>query len=445
MSKLQHLYTRGKNCIYWMNFKYKGLRIHQSTRTSNVVEALAILAAKKNQLAEQLKTCELNAAKNQASEGEGLCTQESVIDDISRVMTCKRDTLILNGLYLRGKKYWMNFRYKGQRIHQSAETSNKEKAMALLLNKKYEILFSNKWTKHDSTGKLNDIIFDDASILAFHHHFSQQRSVYVKAYKLGVLCNLIGDRYVSQINQSTFTAIEASLSSRGCTPCTINKYFSTVNTVLEVVRKKFNAPCYPIPKVKLATKRKIIRCISYKEEDFILDYFGDKKRIARSRVGWTSLDLVEIYKVGVGTGMRRGELFSFRVEQINGQKIILSPEQHKTGDLSGEKAIVIPKSVLSLLEFRIERIKLRPCERVFGYEKTLFTSLWERMKKAMGLSRDRLFTPHCMRHTFASRMAQRGLPIYFLSKMLGHTSVKTTEMYAHLYIEDLVAAMNHYS
>jgi integrase len=36
-------------------------------------------------------------------------------------------------------------------------------------------------------------------------------------------------------------------------------------------------------------------------------------------------------------------------------------------------------------------------------------------------------TPHSMRHTFACRMLNAGMPIYDVSKMLGHESVQTTE------------------
>jgi integrase len=39
---------------------------------------------------------------------------------------------------------------------------------------------------------------------------------------------------------------------------------------------------------------------------------------------------------------------------------------------------------------------------------------------------------HGMRHTFASNLVMAGVPIYTVSKMLGHADVKTTEIYAHL-------------
>lgn len=39
---------------------------------------------------------------------------------------------------------------------------------------------------------------------------------------------------------------------------------------------------------------------------------------------------------------------------------------------------------------------------------------------------------HLLRHTFASRLAQKGVSLYKISKWLGHKSCDTTQIYAHL-------------
>lgn len=39
---------------------------------------------------------------------------------------------------------------------------------------------------------------------------------------------------------------------------------------------------------------------------------------------------------------------------------------------------------------------------------------------------------HILRHTFASHLAQAGVPLYTISKLLGHSSIRMTEIYAHL-------------
>ena len=57
--------------------------------------------------------------------------------------------------------------------------------------------------------------------------------------------------------------------------------------------------------------------------------------------------------------------------------------------------------------------------------------------KALGLNegvtdRRQRVVIHTMRHTFASWLVQKGTPLYTVSKLMGHSSIKMTERYAHL-------------
>src|SRR6185295_12903057 len=49
---------------------------------------------------------------------------------------------------------------------------------------------------------------------------------------------------------------------------------------------------------------------------------------------------------------------------------------------------------------------------------------------------------HDLRRTFASRLAQRGIPLHTIAKLLGHGATYVTERYAHLSCDDLREAMN---
>jgi integrase len=54
----------------------------------------------------------------------------------------------------------------------------------------------------------------------------------------------------------------------------------------------------------------------------------------------------------------------------------------------------------------------------------------DRVREAAGL--DETFTPHVLRHTFASLAAQAGVSLYKIGTWMGHTMSEVTEIYAHL-------------
>jgi site-specific recombinase XerD len=70
-----------------------------------------------------------------------------------------------------------------------------------------------------------------------------------------------------------------------------------------------------------------------------------------------------------------------------------------------------------------------------------FHSLWMFYKAQTSMCQDPDVTPHVLRHTCASRLVQSGVPLYTVSKWLGHSSIKTTERYAHLTVSDLDVAL----
>lgn len=67
-----------------------------------------------------------------------------------------------------------------------------------------------------------------------------------------------------------------------------------------------------------------------------------------------------------------------------------------------------------------------------------FKKSWDPALKAAKLTDVHV---HDLRHTFASRLVMRGVPLFQVGRLLGHSSPKMTMRYAHLAPEALDGAI----
>jgi site-specific recombinase XerD len=94
-----------------------------------------------------------------------------------------------------------------------------------------------------------------------------------------------------------------------------------------------------------------------------------------------------------------------------------------------------PRLVAALRDYLQRRSALQEEDHVFllrgrsPSERTLQRRLAEYGQKAGIID----VTPHRLRHTFATRLLNRGMPIHSLKKLLGHQHLATTQIYARLY------------
>ncbi len=129
-------------------------------------------------------------------------------------------------------------------------------------------------------------------------------------------------------------------------------------------------------------------------------------------------DWYDVFTFLLWTGCRFGEL---KLAKIHGtrEKMTATFRETKNGQT---RTIPLPYTArCTIVAFKAPTIEY--------YD---FYTLWKTIKKRTSMKDDPTVTPHVLRHTCASWLVQRGVPLYTVSKWLGHTSIKTTERYAHL-------------
>ena len=125
------------------------------------------------------------------------------------------------------------------------------------------------------------------------------------------------------------------------------------------------------------------------------------------------------------------ELTTDNIVEVNGEKWIVG-KRHKTGVPYQVKLLAVPLQI-------IERYKNYPKENpksVFG--EVNYWSVCKKLKPVMkecGI--DKPISAHCARHGFATMALTNGIPIESVSRVLGHTNIVTTQIYARITTQKL--------
>jgi site-specific recombinase XerD len=150
-----------------------------------------------------------------------------------------------------------------------------------------------------------------------------------------------------------------------------------------------------------------------------------------------------IFSTFVFAGIRKQELLNLKYADVDIDNLTIFIRQGK-----GRKDRIIPMSyslAQILKKYITERSKLRRTNSEFfsslhgnmGFTDNGLKKLVEQIRKSSSI----FFTVHKLRHTFATLMLEGGCDIYSLSKMMGHSDIKTTTIYLAASAEHLRSQM----
>jgi integrase len=159
-------------------------------------------------------------------------------------------------------------------------------------------------------------------------------------------------------------------------------------------------------------------------------------------------------------GIRISDLLLMRWKNFNGQHLCFQMKKTKE-DLS----VKLPEKSLDILSFyqnlannKCGEIKIDPESFIFPLLRIPPTEinkikLFNAISSAVAYTNkdlrklrlmagiDKKFSFHSARHSWAVRALQKGMRIEYVSKLMGHASVKQTEVYAQILNEELDKAM----
>ena len=136
-----------------------------------------------------------------------------------------------------------------------------------------------------------------------------------------------------------------------------------------------------------------------------------------------------IVLLGADAGLRRGEIMQLKWEDVDFQNNQLYIAPNKT---IYHRFVPMTEALRNTLEIvkkdAINEFVINAGQYGTRVRKEYLTKSYRLITKAAGVPS----FLHKLRHTFASHLVQNGVDLYVVSKLLGHSSIKMTEIYAHL-------------
>ncbi len=225
------------------------------------------------------------------------------------------------------------------------------------------------------------------------------------------------------------------LHRKGMGKSTIGRKIATVRTFFRFLcRQNYLiqnfAALVPGPKLP----RKLVEVLQPEEMSHLLDEAEADTAVGkRDHAMWEML---------YATGLRVGELSNLKLKNIDHASrciSVLGKGKKERLVLFGEKASL---ALLDYLQVRSELIQTNDPGYVFlnlkgeRLSETRIRQLLRARVRQVAIYKK--VSPHTLRHSFATHLLTSGADLRFIQELLGHSSLSTTQKYAHLNIDQLL-------
>lgn len=319
-------------------------------------------------------------------------------------------------IFKRGLVWWMSIYANGVRVRKTTGVTEKklaERIHAKVLTQITEGEWFNKPLGEDNTFRemieryLNEYTISKAPSGKVRDRITSQH-----------LLSFFDGLLVKEITPSLVVKYKSERRKKGRKPATIEREICLLKRVFNLAVKEWewihHNPVARVSKEKF--NNQIDRWLSSDEE----------KRLLNAGSDW----LRAIVIFALNTGMRQGEILSLKWPYVSLSRKTVTVMESKNGE---KRSIPLNRSALEILTTQFKRNHLKSLY-VFASKvgtRILKGNIARAFYKAMEYGKVENFRFHDLRHTFATRLAQGGIDIYKIAKLLGHKDIRMTQRYAH--------------
>ncbi|MFZ2633871.1 MAG: site-specific integrase [Desulfosalsimonadaceae bacterium] len=269
----------------------------------------------------------------------------------------------------------------------------------------------------------------------------KKATVYAETnYAKNWIMPVIGEKSFVDISPLDIERLKKNMMQAGKAARTVEYIFAIIRQIWNMARRdgltKESSPTQGVKKPKINNARE--RYLTPEESDQLLDAIKAKSQA-----------LYRLCLVSLNCGLRASEIFNLKWQHIN-----LDDGTLFVSDGKGyQSRYAFMTDVIKDLFENI--VPGAPNEYVFkdrnGNHIVRVSGLFQRTVDALGLNnglsdRRQMVVFHSLRHTFASNLAQNGIDLYVIQRLMGHKTFDMVQRYSHLSDSTLLAAvesLNH--
>lgn len=245
---------------------------------------------------------------------------------------------------------------------------------------------------------------------------------------------IIGDTPIREVSAFALERIRKQLVTKKRTIRTQQAIFATCRQVFNLAIRLQMIDSSPVRQIRLP------RSDNRRQRHLSLQEASDLLALVQT----PSPQLHDICLLSLHTGLRAGEIFSLRWEDIHWENETILVRDPKSGR---NRYAYLTSATKAMLE---TRRSAATCDLIFhqadGSPLKEVSRTFERIVDKLGWNKGQAdprlkVVFHTLRHTFASWLVQQGTPLYTVAKLMGHSTLAMTERYAHLAPEGLRTAV----